>query len=59
MLPIITSLERHRHQLFLQTALPMIKLIKCHNYLVIKTIVNVHDQTTFIPACFPLSNTVI
>ena len=37
----------------------MIKLIKCHNYLVIKTIVNEHDQTTFIPACFPLSNTVI
>ena len=55
MLPIITYLDRPPPVIFYK----LIKLIKCHNYLVIKTIVNVHDQTAFIPASFPLSNTVI
>ena len=59
MLPIITSLERPPPVIFYKLPFPMLKLIKCHNYVVNKTIVNVHDQTSFIPACFPLSDAVI
>ena len=43
MLSIITSLERPPQVIFYKLPFPMIKLIKSHNYLVIKTIVVVHS----------------